>query len=138
MSLTKEEQERQDQVAMHIVQIAAYLRDGISVEQLRAHYLQAMPSELFDTFYDAAVEYNKVRSEQDLAAFVKEEQAKRAEVSASSAKTTQIMIGLGVAALGAIISYVSFDSVSDTGGHYVIFYGAVIWGLWFALKGLFK
>ena len=62
-----------------------------------------------------------------------EEDEKRRE---SAGKT--IMIGIGFAVVGLLLSAASYGGASSGYGHYYVFYGLVIWGIWDVLKGLFN
>ena len=48
------------------------------------------------------------------------------------------MIGIGFAVVGLLLSAVSYGGASSGSGHYYVFYGLVIWGIWDVLKGLFN
>jgi len=46
-----------------------------------------------------------------------------------------VAMGLAVAAIAGFISFATYDAASD-GGTYVVFWGAVAWGLWKAARSL--
>ena len=48
----------------------------------------------------------------------------------------RVALGVTIALIALAISVSSYQSASSGGGTYVIFWGAVVWGGWIALKGL--
>ena len=48
----------------------------------------------------------------------------------------RVAAGGVIAGIAATISLGSYDAASSGGGHYVVLWGAVLWGGWIALKGL--
>ena len=49
-----------------------------------------------------------------------------------------VALGLVIAAVAGGISMATYGAASSAGGTYVVFYGAVLAGLWIAAKSLFR
>lgn len=75
---------------------------------------------------------------QDLAKNIatKGEEVKKAEFRKGG--QTTMLIGAGLAGLGIAITAGTYSAASSGGGHYVITYGLIIYGIWIFLKGLWR
>ena len=58
------------------------------------------------------------------------------ESSRSGPRWGRVALGVTVALVALAISIGSVEQASSAGGTYIVFWGAVIWGGWIAIKGL--
>ena len=112
------EQQQQEVIYNLVIQAANSYAEGKSTNEIVTEFeSQGVPQDLAEAIAKRGEE-------------IKKEEFKK------SGKTT-MLIGVGLAGLGVVITAGTYSAASG-GGHYVVTYGLIIGGIWMFLKGMWR